>query len=88
MVASLAPTTPMTTAQPVSTTSTSAIGRLGDEAAKLVKSMEEMSVQTTYMNKLKEKVTSLETDYKLAKIMHKEEVKKATRMSERLKALE
>ena len=31
---------------------------------------------------------SLETDYKLAKIMHKEEVKKATRMSERLKAME
>jgi len=28
------------------------------------------------MNKLKEKVTSLETDYKLAKIMHKEECKK------------
>jgi len=40
------------------------------------------------MNKLKEKVTSLETDYKLAKIMHKEEVQKAIRMSERLKALE
>jgi len=40
------------------------------------------------MNKLKEKMKSLETDYKLAKIMHKEEVKKATRMSERLKAME
>ena len=40
------------------------------------------------MNKLKEKVTSLETDYKLAKIMHKEEVQKATRMSERLKSME
>lgn len=40
------------------------------------------------MNNLKEKVTSLETGYKLAKFMHKEEVQKATRMSERLKALE
>lgn len=47
-----------------------------------------MSIQTTEMNKLKEKVTSLETDYKLAKIMHKEEVQKDTKMSERLKALE
>lgn len=40
------------------------------------------------MNKLKEKVSSLETDYKLAKIMHKEEVQKATRMNERIKAME
>jgi len=40
------------------------------------------------MNKLKEKVTSLEIDYNLSKIMHKEEVQKATRMSERLKATE
>ena len=50
--------------------------------------MEEMSIQATKMNKLKEKVRSLETDYKLAKIMHKEEVQKVARMSERLKAME
>lgn len=35
--------------------------------------MEEISIQTTEMNKLKEKVTSLETYYKLAQIMHREE---------------
>lgn len=40
------------------------------------------------MNKLKEKVTSLETDYKIAKIMHKEEVQKVAKMSEILKAME
>jgi len=40
------------------------------------------------MNKLKEKVTSLETDCKHAKIMHKEEVQKAARMNERSKAME
>lgn len=50
--------------------------------------MEEMSIQAIEMNKLKEKVTSLETDCKLAKIMHKEEVQKAMRMNERLKAME
>lgn len=40
------------------------------------------------MNKLKEKVTRLETDCKLAKIMHKEEVQKEARMTERIKTME
>lgn len=88
LAASLAPIAPMAITQLVSTTSTSTTGTSGDEAAKLVRAMEEMSIQTTEMNNLKEKVTILETDYKLAKIMHKEEVQKAARMSERLKALE
>ena len=37
---------------------------------------------------MKEKVESLETDYKLAQIMQKEETQKANRMSERVKAME
>ena len=40
------------------------------------------------MNRLKEKVAILETDYKLTQIMQKEEAQKANRMSERLKAME
>ena len=40
------------------------------------------------MNRLKEKVASLESDYKLAQIMQKEETQKANRMSERVKSLE
>ena len=40
------------------------------------------------MNKLREKVASLEIDYKLAQIMQKEEAQKANRMSERIKAME
>jgi len=86
LAASLAPTAPRATTLLVSTTSTLEIRTSSEEAGKLVKAMEEMSIQTTQMNKLKEKVTSLEIDYKLAKIMHKEELQKATRMSERLKA--
>lgn len=74
LAASLAPTNPMPTSQPVSIESTPAIGTSREEATKLVKSMEDMSIQATEMNKLKEKVVSLETDYKLAKTMHKEEV--------------
>ena len=50
--------------------------------------MEEMSIQAIEMNKLKEKVASLETDYKLAQIMQKEEAQKNNRMSERVKAME
>lgn len=49
--------------------------------------MEEMSIQTTEMNRLKEKVTNIETDCRLAQIMHKEQ-QKATRMNERIKILE
>lgn len=47
LVASLAPTTPMATTQPVSTKSTSATGTSGDEVEKLVRTMEEMSIQIT-----------------------------------------
>ena len=67
LVASLAPTAPMATTLPTSTPTRSATrstttGSTGDEANNLVKAMEEMSIQTTEMNRLKEKVTSLETD--------------------------
>jgi len=40
------------------------------------------------MNRLREKVASLETDYKLAKLKQKEEAQKAQTMSERIKVLE
>lgn len=69
LVASLASTTPMAT---LVQTTTSTIGSTGDETNRTVKAMEEISIQTTEMNKLKEKVTSLETDYKLSQIMHRE----------------
>lgn len=49
--------------------------------------MEDMSIQTTQINKLKEKITNLENDNKLAQIMHKEEWQKSTRMNERIKSL-
>lgn len=54
----------------------------------MVKVMEDMSIQTTEMNKFKENVTNLETDYKVSQIMHKEELQKSTRMHERIKILE
>lgn len=93
LVASLAPTAPMTTTLPTSTptksaTGFTAIGSTSDIANKLVKAMEEMSLHTTEMNTLKEKVTVLKANYKLAQIMHKEEQQKATRMTKRIKSLE
>jgi len=39
------------------------------------------------MNKLREKVASLETDYKLAQLKQKEEAQKAHKMGERIKIL-
>lgn len=83
----------MTNALLATTTTTSAMtstttGTIGDEANRLVKAMEEMSIHSSEMNKLKEKLTILETNCKLAQIMHKEEQQKATRMNERVKSLE
>jgi len=46
--------------------------------------MEYMTIQTTQINKIKEKITSLENENKVAQIMHKQEVQKATRMNERI----
>ena len=57
--AALAPTAPLATTLPAATTSTSTTGSTttttqpGDEASKLVKAMEDMSIKTTQMSKLK-----------------------------------
>jgi len=94
LATSLAPTAPLATTLPAATTSTSATSlttvaaQPGDEARKLVKAMEYMSIQTIEINKLKEKITSLENDNRLNQIMHKEEVQKSTRLTERMKSLE
>jgi len=69
---SLAPTSPLATTLPTVTTSTSATGSTtvathkSDVASKLVKAVEDMSIQTTEINKLKEKITSVEDEKKLA----------------------
>jgi len=50
--------------------------------------MDEISIQATELKRLKEKVTSLETDCKLAQIQQKEEAQKTLRMGEKIKVLE
>lgn len=47
-----------------------------------------MSIQATELKKLREQVTSLETNCKLTQIQHKEETQRNLRMVERIKALE
>ena len=60
LAASLAPTAPLATTLPAATTTTSAIGSTtaaaqpSDEARKLVKAMEDMSIQISKINSLKE----------------------------------
>ena len=94
LATSLAPTAPLATTLIAATTSTSATGSTttaaqpSDEARKLVKAMEDMSIQTIEINKIKEKIKSLENENKLAQIMHKDEVQKSTRFTERMKSLE
>lgn len=50
--------------------------------------MKEMSVHTTELKKIKEQVTSLENNCKLAQIWHKEETQRNLRMAERIKSLD
>ena len=65
LAASLAPTAPPATTLPI-TTESKTTGTSTEKIAELVKAMEDMSIQTTELKMLKEKVKSLETDCKLA----------------------
>lgn len=87
LAAMLAPTRPPATTLPVTGTSMSTWTST-EKTAKLVKAMEEMTIQATKLKKLREQVSSLETDYKLAWIQQKEEAQKNQRMGERIKVLE
>lgn len=79
LVESLAPTVPMATTLLVTsaTTSTTKSSTTAvqptDEASKLIKSMQDMYIQTNEINRLKEQLKILEDEKKLAKIMHKNE---------------
>jgi len=66
LAASLAPTAPPLTTLPVTAKSTIVTEARGDKATELTKAMEDMFIQATEMKRVKEKVASLETDYKLA----------------------
>lgn len=79
LAASLAPTAPPVTALPVTTEST-IVGTLTEKTTELVKAMEEISIQAIELKRLKEKVASLEIDWKLAQIQQKEETQKSLRM--------
>ena len=77
LATSLAPTAPLATTLLATTESTSAAGASGEKAVELVKAMEEMSIQATEMNMLRETVASLEANCKLAQPKQKEEAQKA-----------
>ena len=68
LAASLAPTAPPTTTLPITTESTTIASTSIEQAAELVKSIEDMSIQAIELKRFKEKVESLETDCKLAQI--------------------
>ena len=87
VAASLAPTAPPTIALPITTESMKNVGTSTEKATKLVKAMEDMSIQAIELKRLKEKVACLETDCKLAQIQQREETQKALRMGEKIKVL-
>ena len=59
-----------------------------DEAGKLIKAMQDMSIQTNEINRLKEQIKSLEDEKKLVQIMHKNETQKSNRLTDKVQKLE
>lgn len=88
LAASLAPTAPPATTLLITIESTIAKTTSTEKIIELVKFMEEMSIQATELKRLKEKVESLETGYKLSQIQQREETQKSLRMGEKIKVLE
>lgn len=94
LAASVATTTPVTTTLPTTSATTSAIGSIivvahpSNEVGKLIKALQDMSIQTNEINRLKEQIKGLEDEQKLAQIMHKNETQKSNKMTERIQKLE
>ena len=94
LVEELAPKEPLATAVPVASSTTSATEssttatQPSYEASKLVKSMEEMSLQTSEINRLKQVIDNLEDTNKLAQIKAKTHEQRANRLNEELKKLQ
>ena len=72
LVESLAPRVPMATTLPVTSLTTSTTtAQHSNEASKLVKAMQDMSIQSNEIKRLKEQLKILEYEKKVAKLMHK-----------------
>jgi len=89
----LAPNLPLVTALPTtgptSTTGTSTTTTTSTQKTKeLMKFMEEMKIQATEIQKLKEKVTSLEHNYEISQINYTKEERRNRRMTDRIKTSE
>ena len=90
----LAPKFPLATVVPVTSSTTSATdssataAQQTDEAGKLVKAMEIMSLQTSEINILKQEMENLENTKKLAQINAKTHEQRANRLNEELKNLQ
>ena len=84
----VATTLPTTSATTLVTESSIVAVHLSDEASKLIKAMQDMSIQTKEINRLKDQIKSLEDENMLVKIMHKYEIHKSKRSTERIQKIE
>ena len=84
MATTLPVTSPTTSATKSSTTEVQPT----DEESKIIKEMQDKSIQTNEINILKEHLKSLEDEKKLARIMDKNEVQKTNRLTNKLQKLE
>jgi len=90
LVALVATTSPVATSLPTASAigSTIATTHPSDEAGKLIKAMQDISIQTNEINRLKEQIKGLEDEKEVAQIMRKSETQKSNRLTERIQKLE
>ena len=81
--------TSISTSTTTSTTdSTTATSHPSDEAGKLIKDMQDMSIQTNEINRLKDQIKALEDEKKLVQVMHKNETQKSNRLTHKVQKLQ
>ena len=83
-VATMVSTTSTTTPATYSTSSS----HPSDQADKLIKSMQDVSIQTTEINRMKEHVKNLEDENKLAQMRHTAKAQKSSRLTDKVQKLE
>lgn len=90
LATTLAPNVPFATTETITgaVTGTSQVGTSSQSTEELIKSMEEMKLQVSELQKVKEKFLTLEQKYDVSKINFAEEVRKNKGLTQQVKTLE
>lgn len=88
LATTLSPNVLMATVEAVTGTGTTLVGNLGLSIEELIKSMEDMKIQVSELQKVKEQYDTLEKKYDLSKINFAEKVRENEGLEQKVKSLE